>query len=207
MLKCHHDLSELYGKAQALAEIDVTQYAAAVSRESHGCYSNFANASDLIRWLGIYLYGGIYLDVDLRVKCAFGKMFSASGLRLNLLTYENGYFGAVARHPMFLKIINTCVSRYRHGSTEGIAEPAFLSSGEDLSWVVKRARKLECAPRVCDWAAGFTAYHSFIQGEYAVDFLDYFSKYQYFEKPPENRLFTEYQWCLPPKTTFNSEYP
>ncbi len=112
LLNSFHSVSELINAVTAQADIDISRYASTFTRESHGCYANLPNASNLIRWLAIYIYGGVYLDVDIRVAKPFRQLFSPQGILFNIESFENNYFAADAAHPVFKEIITTCVDKY-----------------------------------------------------------------------------------------------
>jgi len=51
------------------------------ARESRGPYKNLAAASDIVRLAAIYLYGGIYLDVDVSVNAPLPHIDSTKSFR------------------------------------------------------------------------------------------------------------------------------
>ncbi|MGY0215981.1 TcdA/TcdB catalytic glycosyltransferase domain-containing protein [Endozoicomonadaceae bacterium StTr2] len=75
-----------------------------VARESQGVFPNFASASDILRFLILYLVGGVYLDVDIRLHSPLGELQAAMGTLLGPAYFDEGQFtsfgvGAVASAP------------------------------------------------------------------------------------------------------------
>ena len=94
--------------------------------KTYNIINNYAHKSDLVRYCILYLYGGIYLDVDLEVKSGFNdiilnannpnntnntKMITAIGAHSNSNFGEccNGFIITKKYNPIFLDLINLIV--------------------------------------------------------------------------------------------------
>lgn len=106
---------------------------------------NFAERSDILRYLIVYDRGGIYADFDfeclkpfdifLENACFLGKhldLITASEFRLNMKTcslINNALFGAVKGYPLFKKMIDAMENRvveYEGGNSAMKLGPLFL---------------------------------------------------------------------------------
>jgi hypothetical protein len=90
------------------------------ARESRGPYKNLAAASDIVRLAAIYLYGGIYLDVDVSVNAPLPhidstKSFRVYGYKQGMLT--NGILAGVLKSRecfALLRQIENYYSEHKH---------------------------------------------------------------------------------------------
>ncbi|MGY0216882.1 glycosyltransferase [Endozoicomonadaceae bacterium StTr2] len=196
LLNCFHPLSELLQPDSNFDNNTLTHYASAFIRESAGGYANLPNASNLIRWLAMYRYGGIYLDVDIRVASPFRQLFAADGILFNTETLENNYFAVVAGHRIFKAIITTCIDKYCHGSLLGVSR--YVIPGENMIWVTKRKRTNHMATRICDWGSGFSKFTLLLETEYLSN-DNHFPDQCIADAP------VALKWAAPPSNTIVSE--
>lgn len=104
-------------------------------QELIGNFCNKSAAADILRLFVLYLYGGVYLDVDLSVKfnadgCAnlFGKLECKHGFLFHVqesiinegLNGNNDILASVPRAPLIKQMIITCIERYTDLMDEGL---------------------------------------------------------------------------------------
>lgn len=108
----------------------------ALERERHGCYYNYAAASDIARLLILYRYGGIYLDMDvefidtLRFDIFFDLYMNDLGFRLGVLSNSDLMGNAVLASMPYSTAVRRCLKK--------IANLYFEGPTAACSWNIKR---------------------------------------------------------------------
>ncbi|MFX2611678.1 glycosyltransferase [Enterobacter mori] len=115
-------------------ELPVAQLHSIFERESRGAFYNYAAASDIVRLMLLYCYGGIYLDMDVQCKKLDFFLFSELtdiGDRLGILEDRYGYpgNGVLASMPQSRQV-KICLEKMKQ----------LYCSDESrvLSWNIKR---------------------------------------------------------------------
>lgn len=116
-------ISDLFTRLQGLPLVG--QLHAALRREANGPLRNYAAASDILRYVVMWIYGGIYLDADVQLTNMDNLLrLLVQAERSNLILmpsrvssrgrgYINGAILCRRQHPFWRQVFTTIADRYR----------------------------------------------------------------------------------------------
>lgn len=112
----------------------------AFAREASGeVFHNYAAVSDIARLLVLYLYGGVYLDMDVPFKDEIPNLFDGLAdigqrlgiLRFTVYSYGNSVLASMPRTEAVSMCLNEICRLYT-------SRPNILGSSGNISWSMKR---------------------------------------------------------------------
>jgi Glycosyltransferase sugar-binding region containing DXD motif len=105
----------------------------AFERENRGYLHNYAAASDIARLLILYIYGGVYLDMDIEFKDSVRSLFvdlDGIGQRLGVLITKRGEGNGVLASMPRIAALSKCLN--------SIAQLYNATENHYASWYAKR---------------------------------------------------------------------
>lgn len=96
-------------------------------------HRNWANVSNLVRFLALREYGGIYLDIDVEARRAFAPLLryeTFCGFQLEARSPDwvnNAVLGAAPRHPFIERAINSLVKTYDGCEEANLSSPQLMT--------------------------------------------------------------------------------
>ncbi|PXX73314.1 Mannosyltransferase OCH1 and related enzymes [Pseudomonas sp. LAMO17WK12:I10] len=118
------DFSKVYPNSNKVESI--------VEREKNGPYKNYASASDIIRLVILYTYGGLYMDADVAVGENIGPLSTKTGIAIHQMheMTSNGVMASTRQSRPVGNLLDGIVDSYYNGS---------VSSDNMKMWKDKRS--------------------------------------------------------------------